>query len=330
MKPDLIRILAPVILIVGSVSNLEAQFRSSDRSRGGDSRGAERFFGYLDRNRDGRLDQDEIRRMPSSFRESFERREIRLDRGISRDQFVREMPRMMEDMRRRRESERNSSNDDRRREYERRRTENRSRDDSRRSSQPRTEFYTARKSEPLTVDLPSRFEDGDTDQDGQIGYYEWRKWKPDAKAEFKLRDQNDDGFLTPRELLRPLPALPETTQVAATSSNGSSASGSSNGDRGGRSFRGRGDRSGPRGPGGPSSTSKTSGDSSSSAADQKLTGRAKFMFKSTDSDKDGQITEEEWGKSRLIKPKFEEAGIDMSQPMNESQFVTAYLKAFGS
>lgn len=363
MKPNLIRILAPVVLFAGMIATLDAQFRppdrsegrsggrygdrsSGDRSRFGSGGGAERFFGYMDRNRDGRLDEEEVRRMPSPFRDSLERQGVRLDRGISRDQFVREMPRAMEEIRRQRESERGSSDDERRRQDDerrreayRQRQEQQRRDDSRRSSQPRTEFYTPRKSEPLTVDLPSRFEDGDTDQDGQIGYYEWRKWKPEAKAEFKLRDQNDDGFLTPRELLRPLPAVLESTEVAATSSTGSgtpgapgAANSSSNGDRGARSFRGRGNRSGFRGPGGPgsTSTSTSSGDGSSSAADNKLAPRAKFMFNLTDSDKDGQISKEEWDKSRLIKPKFQEAGIDMTQPMNESQFVTAYLKAFGS
>lgn len=53
----------------------------------------------------------------------------------------------------------------------------------------------------LPKDLPSWFEDYDTDKDGQVGLYEWRKaGKP--MADFTAMDLNGDGFVTADEYLR--------------------------------------------------------------------------------------------------------------------------------
>ena len=49
----------------------------------------------------------------------------------------------------------------------------------------------------ITLDLPSEFVELDTDQDNQIGLYEWPREK---RAEFKKLDVNQDGFVTPREI----------------------------------------------------------------------------------------------------------------------------------
>jgi hypothetical protein len=53
----------------------------------------------------------------------------------------------------------------------------------------------------LPKDLPAWFEELDTDKDGQIGFYEWRAARRDAK-EFMDMDLNGDGLVTADEYLR--------------------------------------------------------------------------------------------------------------------------------
>ena len=48
--------------------------------------------------------------------------------------------------------------------------------------------------------LPPWFAEYDTDGDGQVGLYEWRR-KGRPIAEFVQMDRNEDGYLTPAELL---------------------------------------------------------------------------------------------------------------------------------
>ena len=57
--------------------------------------------------------------------------------------------------------------------------------------------YTAAK---LPPGLPAWFAQLDTDKDGQVGLYEWLAAKKPL-AEFKAMDRNQDGFLTPDEVL---------------------------------------------------------------------------------------------------------------------------------
>jgi hypothetical protein len=62
--------------------------------------------------------------------------------------------------------------------------------------------------------LPPWFAQLDTDRDGQIGLYEWRRaGKP--LEDFRAMDRNNDGFLTVEEVLYYQAALAK--KVAATS-----------------------------------------------------------------------------------------------------------------
>lgn len=355
-----------------------------------DDGGAERFFGFMDRNRDGRLDAEELQRMPQNFRDSLARQRVDLNRGLSRDEFLRVMPRAMEEARSQREGDRGrdegrrreddrSRDDERRREEERRRAEeqNRGRPEQARTAEQKVEYYTPRKITPITIALPNQFSAGDTDGDGQIGYYEWKQWKPEAREEFELRDRNGDGFLTPAELLLPLPQKPVVevavagtqpppngTASATTNPPGATAppnrapegmrrpgeafnrSSGENGNRGPGAAPGSGRDRGNRGrPGaddnrnrGPQSQNTTPAASSTttvatpseSAPEDRRVSSARLIFTQLDADKDNKISADEWGRSRTIKPRFESAGIDISQPMAQEQFVEAYLKAFAN
>lgn len=343
MKTSLIGIVALIIGMTGIYGVASAQERGDD--------GGERFFGYMDRNRDGRLDAEEVQRMPGSFRDQLQRSGIRVERGVSKDEFLRVMPRIMEEMRRQRERGRDGDDDDRRRDEERRREEERRRQESSRgpgNSQPEKKrevaVYSPRKIEPVTIEIPSQFTDGDIDQDGQLGLYEWRKWKPEARNEFQLRDRNGDGFLTPQELQLPLPTPAETPAgtVAAAPANGQPQSsgrpgtGSQFGNRsrgpGSSPYRGSrdGERTGPYSQPSNAPPQDASSTEESAETPDRLTNTARFIFGTLDKDKDETLSPDEISSSRVVKPKFESAGIDMTQPMSQQQFIEAYLKAFAT
>lgn len=67
----------------------------------------------------------------------------------------------------------------------------------------------------LPKELPKWFGELDTDQDGQVGLYEWRKGGKDLD-EFRDWDRDDDGFITPEEALR--------VQLAANGKSGTPVS----------------------------------------------------------------------------------------------------------
>lgn len=63
---------------------------------------------------------------------------------------------------------------------------------------------------PAKPNLPAWYAEYDTDGDGQVGLYEWRK-QGKTIAEFARMDVNEDGYLSPRELTSYLAAQPKGT-----------------------------------------------------------------------------------------------------------------------
>jgi hypothetical protein len=80
--------------------------------------------------------------------------------------------------------------------------------------------------------LPKWFMDLDTDQDGQVALYEWRRANK-SFDDFATWDINADGFITPDEALR------QQTVLAKNSKNGSASMGFGGGDDGGDSGEGK-------------------------------------------------------------------------------------------
>ena len=57
--------------------------------------------------------------------------------------------------------------------------------------------------------------------------------------------------------------------------------------------------------------------------------RAVSAFRSLDRDGNGQITEEEWSRSRTMRPAFQRLNVDLTQPMTQQRFLELFPQAIG-
>ena len=292
-------------------------------SRGGDpSQMADRFFGMMDRNRDGRLDEEETRRIPGPMRDAMQRMGADFRRGISRDRFGEMLPRAMEEMRRGRESggygggppgyggDRGGYGDRGRSSYGDRggygdRGDDRSRD-SRYGSSSRGDYRSrSSKSAPkppprVTVDLPESWEAADLDKDGQIGLYEWDRKK---YKEFLALDTNGDSLLTPREISRASGASPAPTTAAVAATTVTSTRSAS------------APTAKPAAP--PAGTPIAAAEYDPKSAEGRW---AKYVFGRLDKNKDGSLSEEEWKGSAKTRDSFKKHNAQMSFPASFESF----------
>lgn len=194
------------------------------------------------------------------------------------------------------------SRDERDRGDDRNRDE-RGREDSNRSgtTKPGSQRVIA-KTERITVDLQESFKEGDADQDGQIAFFEWRKWKPGELAEFNRMDQNHDGYLTPREIKYSSTATASPTAVAASAT--------------------------PATPAPVVTPAAVSAPGPVTDEDRNSTEgkRAVLYVGQLDKNKNGTIEPDEWSISKTVKPQFEQAGIDLKAPMPTETFIAHFIR----
>lgn len=256
----------------------------------------------MDANGDGRIDQSELDRMPPQFKQMMEARGIKLQAGVSVDEFRNNMREQF--MRAREEGgspfgQRPSPA-----------SENASAG-NRTAYKPSAPFR-ARDKERMTIDLPPKWSELDTDFDGQVALYEWMTARRDELDLFDEIDSDFDGLLTPRELkdyddvassgeqmLAKMAEKYARPRLTIVSANGATTIGG-------------------KGSAAIANMSKEE--------QQKHQETAKRYFPMMDKDKDGKISMEEFDASRRIRPMFEKAGIKV-EAMSAEQFTQRYTQA---
>jgi len=287
----------------------------------------EEMFSRLDANNDGSLSATEVNN--SFMSRAFRDRD--LSNGLSREQFSEEMQQMRE--RFGRGGSRGGSDSDRR---ERGGSGGEERGDRAEGAQGPTseQTPTAGGSAPatatsgtpasttsprarITIDLQADLLAGDTDRDGQVGLYEWRKFAGRSLPEFKQLDLNGDGFVTPREYatVRPPPAPATTPAATDTATAGVPTAQPAPTDS--AATTGNENAVAPPASGNPADTAKP--------ADGRTTQDAERFFRLLDKNKDGQVVAAEWVDGR-VRTMFSKDGIDLSQPLLAADFSRHYVR----
>lgn len=315
--------------------------------------GAQMWMDRLDENGDGRLDPEELSQSRFPLADMAERAGIDASRGLSAD----DVEKVFENMRQQRGGfgfggDRGGRGGDRGDRGER--GGRGGSDRGRRNSDSSSSQAKAPEPPPrVTIDLQATFAPGDENADGQLELSEWLRWKGRAAlAEFLSLDRNNDGILTPRELAQshsPLPvdlarllpgAVPAALQPFGSTipanptmsgSPGAAATpppaSAPRATAGAATATAVSPNTASANPAPSAATAEDSNNASTLSADAKRhAATAERFFKVLDRDRDGKITDLEWRRSSRLRPKFEQAGADLSQPMSQEQFVDYYVK----
>lgn len=139
-------------------------------------------------------------------------------------------------------------------------------------------------------ELPEKYRKLDKNNDRQLTLSEWDRAN---LAEFRKLDLNKDGYLTPQEVTLALAQAgkvsPRITAEALSISVG---------------------------------LLTTPGE-----IDEILRQDARETFARMDNNSDGGLDEDEWGRSQKVRPLIEQAGIKVTLPVREPQFVASFVEA---
>ncbi len=268
---------------------------------GGDQGGdrSSRFGSMMDTNGNGKIDQDEIDRMPSFVRDMMKARGVELKAGIS-----------VEDMRNSFRASTNAAGA----------PQQPGAPPQANNGAPGVKVLTPYKMQPkkpVTLSLPPAYSEIDTDFDGQIGMYEWMMTRrPDIEL-FDTMDTDEDGYLTPEELIAADSAVAKQNAVVATVRkrllivNATPAKAKP--------------AAAPGQPGAPNGNNGSpggwgNGDPNTMAAES---------FKRLDGNSDGFVDSNEWQQSRRTRGMFEQAGIRLDK-MSLADFTKHYVKLSAS
>ena len=261
------------------------------------------MMGWLDKNKDGKLDAEEFKSMPAGFRDRLQAAGLNVDRPIDARELGERMSGAVQRMREGSTS-RGGSGDRRGRES----------NDPQAAIRATGAFVMPERIKVL-VALAADFKDLDLDEDKQISLFEWSQ-SGKTEVEFFDQDENEDGLLTPRELADAADekadrsfkveqrvivldskstTSPYSKTVVMASQMGKSAA----------------------------------RDSRRKSADAGEERKAAYYFSVLDKNKDGKLSGEEWNGSRRVKPLFEKAKIPLND-MSKDKFIATYLKVSAS
>lgn len=294
------------------VTSADAQQRGGRRGWGT----PEEQFGRMDRNGDGKLEAGELPGQMSQFLKNLG---LDPEKGVSKSEYVGAIQRVQMgggfprgDRRRDgggREGRRRDGEDgERRRDSGGRRSRGNEDDSAQQSAEnPDSESSSdeeeseKREKPRVTFDLPEDYTVGDRDGDGQVTFFEWRRWNGKRFSQFVAMDRDGDGFLTPREIIAATGRDEAGGDAARSAASTEQSAESSDG---------------------------TSDAANTEAAPQndKLAADARRFFGILDADDDGRISPPEWEPSRRIREMFEGGGVDLSGEMSEGEFVQNYVR----
>ena len=258
----------------------------------------------MDSNGNGKVDQEEIDRMPSFVRDMMKARGVELKAGMSLD-----------DMRNSFRSSFNPGNNGQ--------PGGQPNDPNRNGGSGGVALtpYKMKPKKPLTITLPPAYSEVDTDFDGQIAMHEWMLTRRVDLEKFDSMDIDSDGYLIPEELAIAEAAAADQTAVASTTrkrllivnATPSKAKATSNN---GQPANGQPGTTPPNGPDGNSRSGWGGGDPASMASES---------FRRLDGNGDSFIDTNEWQGSRRTRGMFEQAGIRLER-MSLEQFSQHYVR----
>jgi hypothetical protein len=167
------------------------------------------------------------------------------------------------------------------------------------------------------LQLPEKYRSKDTNKDGQIGLYEWDRRD---YATFRKLDLNHDGFLTAEELNRGASSKSTPTVAASKTEPSDKSAASSSRPAAAPAVTATGDAAAdkPVPPAGEAdATTPVPGPTAGLSDVEK-------QWVILDKDKDGKVSEAEWGRSYLARPRFRDAGIAVTFPLGKDEFIQLY------
>ena len=277
------------------------------------------FIASLDKDGNGVITASEIEQVPGPFRDQWQQSGMDFNKGVRIDEMTQNIQRRMEE---RRQGGGEDRGRDRGRDFERSDRpeipappqgmgQGDGRSDNRGNSSPGggpapgvppnapgNSSSSKKGRTRISPLLPDAYKDLDTDFDGQIALYEWRKGKRGTISQFVQNDFDGDGFLIAKELAKAVATTPAVSGAATTSTSVTVSAP-------------------PKTPTAPAAPVEVT-----AAAAAKALG----AFGLLDGDKNGIVVGPEWDKSARLKPMFEKGGVDLSQPLNQDAFTQAYVR----
>ncbi len=263
----------------------------------------------LDKDGNGVISNSEIEQLPGPIRDRLKESGMDFKKGVRIEEMQQNIQRRMEERRQGGEGE--DRNRDREREKERSdrpeftppqepepgesRSDRRERNSSEGTSSSSNSSSSKKPRTRISALLPDAYKAFDTDFDGQIALYEWRKGKRGTISQFTSHDINGDGFLIAKELTQATATVAASTPAAAPTVAVAAVAA-------------------PAAPVAPVAVSVEAAT------------KALRAFELLDTDKSGTVLGQEWDKSTRLKPQFEKGGVNLALPLDKDQFTQAYVR----